>query len=216
MKSGRRREILLLGLLVLAAPDALAEEATGEYPLDDVPRTVSPTGKLTCPEVPLITYKGDRIRYTNPAKVHPAFAERLRLFEQVVADTAIEVYGREPTRIVQKGSYYCRRIRSIPSLISEHGLGNAIDVFGFQFGPLPRGEELPEGLPKPLRRGFKLSLLKHWEDDSTVGQHHQRFLRRLAENLVAADIFRVLLGPAYPGHKNHFHFDCANYRLISI
>jgi hypothetical protein len=30
------------------------------------------------------------------------------------------------------------------------------------------------------------------------------------------DIFRVLLGPAFPGHKTHFHFDVAPWRLVDI
>jgi hypothetical protein len=178
---------------------------------------VAPTGRLECPEVPLIKYKGTRVHFSHAARVHPEFAQRLARFEQVVAEAAIVIYGREPTGIIQRGSYSCRRIRSIPNMISEHGLGNAIDVYGFEFGPIEEGETLPDGLPKKLERGFTISLLKHWTSESETGKHHARFLRLLADNMVLRkDIFRVLLGPAYPGHKNHFHFDCANYILVSI
>jgi hypothetical protein len=26
----------------------------------------------------------------------------------------------------------------------------------------------------------------------------------------------VLLGPGYPGHYNHFHFDMASFRMVQI
>lgn len=46
---------------------------------------------------------------------------------------------------------------------------------------------------------------------------HSRFLRELAQRLIARpDIFRTLLGPVWPGHKNHFHLDMALYRVVEI
>jgi BirA family biotin operon repressor/biotin-[acetyl-CoA-carboxylase] ligase len=30
------------------------------------------------------------------------------------------------------------------------------------------------------------------------------------------DVFRVLLGPGYPGHDTHFHFDMAPWRMVQI
>ncbi len=211
------RPFFILSILLLAASVAHTQDQSAPYALDDVPRDVSPTGALVCPEVPLISYLGARLRYTRPARVHPAFARRLERFEQVVAETGKRVFGREPRRIVQKGSYYCRRVRSIPSLISEHSLGNALDVYGFQFGPLESGQTLPAGLPGQFRRPFNVSLLKDWNATSTAGAYRSTFLKELAKSLIARDdIFSVLLGPAYPGHKNHFHFDCANYALVSI
>ena len=76
--------------------------------------------------------------YHSTVTVHPAFRERLRRFEVVVHSVAMEIYGRAPRKIVHMGTFNCRRIRRFPHLISEHGLGNAIDVAGFDFGPLDR------------------------------------------------------------------------------
>ena len=211
------REGIVVLTLLLAATVAYPQDQSETYPLDDISRDVAPTGKLACPNVPLIRYRGTKIPYTRPARVHPAFAERLALFEEVVAETGIEVFGREPRFIVQKGSYNCRRVRTIPSLVSEHSLGNALDVYGFKFGPLEAGQTLPEKMPKRFRRAFNVSLLSHWNATSETGAYYSAFLRKLAKNLITRrDIFNVLLGPAYPGHQNHFHFDCANYTLVAI
>ena len=135
----------------------------------------------------------------------------------MVQFSASEIDGWAPRRIAQMGTYKCRRMRRYTNLLSEHGLGNAIDVSGFDFGPLPRGDLLPEGIPKRLRRPFSVRVLDHWNARGKLGALHSRFLRTLATRLIdRRDIFRVLLGPAWPGHHNHFHFDMSNYRLVAI
>jgi len=187
------------------------------YALDTLPRTVPARGRFRCPEVELTSYRGSVLRYSSTLHVHPAFKERLRLFEEVVHDVAIEIYGRPPRRIAHKGSYNCRRIRRYPEMLSEHGLGNAIDIAGFDFGRAGKRERLAAGIPGRLRRGFTVRLEDHWNAKGKVGVVHRRFLRTLAQRLIERrDIFRVLLGPAWPGHDDHFHFDCSNYRLVSI
>ena len=60
-----------------------------------------------------------------------------------------------------------------------------------------------------------MRLEDHW-DDGEDKDVHARFLDTLARRLVAKDIFRVLLGPSYPGHENHFHFDMSPWRLVDI
>ena len=193
------------------------EPPLDDYALDSYSRTIPTRGKVPCPVVELVRYRGSVIRYARPLTVHPAFRDRLEKFEQVVKEVAIEVYGRAPTRIAHLGSYNCRRIRRFPHLISEHGLGNAIDVAGFDFGRAPRGSKLPEGVPAKLARSFEVRMADHWNSRGKIGSVHARFLRLLARRLIARpDIFRVLLGPAWPGHDDHFHFDCADYRLIAI
>ena len=205
----------LLAAPALAAPDG--DSDLGSYGLDDISRAVAPKGKLVCPDVPLTTYKGDVVRYKAPARVYTGFVERLRRFEAVVAEVGTRIYGRAPSRIRHLGTYNCRRISRYPDLVSEHGVGNGIDISGFEFGALDKGAALPDGLPKALRRGFSVSVLKDWDADPAAQAHKARFLRALTDALVARDdIFRVLLGPAYPGHKDHFHFDCAPYRLVVL
>ncbi len=202
----------LCGTAVLAAP------AHGDqYGLDDLERSVPAKGKMVCPPVELVRYRGDVVRYHSPVRVYVGFRDRLRKFEEVARDVAIEVYGRAPAKIVHIGTLNCRRIRLWPTLLSEHGIGNGIDVAGFDFAAAPRKAVLPGDLPAGLRKGFSVRVKAHWDGHTGAAAVHARFLRRLTDKLLERqDIFRVLLGPAYPGHKDHFHFDCAPWRLVSI
>lgn len=197
---------------VFAQADGAGTEAA--YPLDTIPRTSPRGAQMPCSSRGLVRYEGDIIRYVRPAQVHPAFVERLRRMERVVHSTAVEFYGRAPRRLLHMGTFNCRRIRAYPDLISEHALGNAIDVEGFEFGPLPRGVAAQQGAPASP---FKIRLLSHWDSRRPTDQLHRNFLRTLARRIIdEPDLFRVALGPAWPGHKNHFHFDCAPYRLVEI
>jgi hypothetical protein len=189
--------------------------ASPPYPLDETSREVPTKGKLRCDRDALVTYAGDALRYHKKVTVHPAFRARLTRFEAVAKEVALEIYGRAPKAIRHMGTYNCRRIRSMPHLMSEHALGNAIDVAGFDFGPLPEGVDPPDGLSKRHRRGFKVRMKAHW-DATGKDARHSRFLHTLAKRLTKADIFRVLLGPAWPGHDDHFHFDMAPYDLVKI
>ena len=198
------------------------------FPLDNLKREIAPHGKPHCPHVPMVRYKGDIIRYHSALYIYVHFRARLKLFEQVVKQTALDVYGRAPRQIRHIGTYNCRRIAAYPTLLSEHGVGNGIDVTGFDFGRAPRAKKGPAGagelgavastLPRELKRAFRVRILKHWYAKSGVAySHHRRFLRLLAARLVQRrDIFRVLLGPGDPAHKNHFHFDVAPYRLVNL
>ncbi len=208
--------ILCLALFTVCATTRCALALEG-FALDDLPRTVAPEGPIHCPKVDLVTYRGDVLRYHTPVRVYVGFREHLRRFEEVARDVAVEVYGRAPSRIRHLGTLNCRRIRTWPDYLSEHGLGNAIDVAGFDFAPLPRKLARDSSLPPKLRRGFQVRLDPHWTGTTGVPAIHAHFLHLLAERLVARqDIFRVMLGPAYPGHKNHFHFDCAPWRIVEI
>ena len=215
------RFVLALAASALLASPALAatdpDPDLGSYGLDDIPRTVAPKGKFVCPEVPLVTYRGDLVRFRPSARVYTGFVERLRCFEAVVAEVATRFYGRPPRTVRDLGTYNCRRIARYPDLLSEHALGDGIDVAGFDFGPLPKGAQLPDGVPKSVRRTFSISVEKDWDADPDAASHKARFMRALTDALVArGDIFRVLLGPAYPGHKDHLHLDCAPYRLVVL
>lgn len=220
-----RTSAWLLGLVAVVgitsgAPGPAGAEPSLEpslepYPLDGVPRVISPRGPVRCPTVDLVTYRGDVIRYHKPVRVYPALAPRLVGLELIVSEVAIEVYGRAPRKLRHVGTYNCRRIAAYPELLSEHGLGNGIDVEGFDFGPAT--VPLPPGLPRALRGAFDVRLGRDWRRERGVGAIHARFLRTLAQRLIARDdLFRVLLGPAWPGHAGHFHFDMAPFRLVAI
>ncbi len=207
--------VVALSVLLTPLPISALADGASEYPLDDLPRTILPTGKVRCPDVTKVRYRGDVIRFHKPVLVYEHFRDRLRRFEEIVRDTAVEVYGRAPRRIRHIGTYNCRRIRRWPTFLSEHGLANAIDIEGFDFGPV-RGRAARD-VPRRLRRGFQVRLDPHWNGRRGVAADHARFLRLLAQRVIAeGDLFRVILGPAERGHHNHFHFDMSPWRIVNV
>ncbi len=184
-----------------------------EYELDDVERFVDPRGTLPCPSDAIVSYRGSRIRYDRMAFVHRAFAPRLELLEAVIAETATEVYGRAPRRLVHRGAFNCRRARGRPERMSEHALGNALDVQGFDFGPMPRDVEAPADLPRHLRRGFVVRVSRHWSPARERDGLHARFLHALVDRLhERPDVIRGIVGPPARRHHDHLHFDVAPWR----
>lgn len=197
-----------------SAEDELEEE---NYPLDAISRRVPRRGPLKCPDVEIVTHRGKHLRYAAAAKVYSGFVARLELMEREMVAHATATYGRPPRRLVHLGTYNCRRMRKYPDWISEHGLGNAIDVAGFDFGALEKGKQLPSGVPRVFRHAFAVRVLRHWKAERGPAKLHRTFLRTLARRLIERkDIFRVILGPSYPGHWNHFHFDCAPFRMVDV
>ncbi len=206
--------VIALAGAVLAVAVLAGTLAPGSYPLDGLDRTAPASGPLRCPTVPLVEYRGTTLRYARPVRVHPAFAAQLRAFEEVVAQVARESFGRPPVTLGHAGTYFCRRVGGYPTLLSEHAFGNGIDVVSFTFPPLPRGQPAPAALPRPLRARFTVTLAD-WQRHPTTPR--ARFLDALAHRLVdRQNLFRVLLGPGYPGHRGHFHLDVAPYRLVAI
>jgi hypothetical protein len=214
------RALAILGAIsvALAGPrPAGADDDDPRYPLDTVSRDIPARGPFRCPEVDRVDYGGDSLRYSPRLRVYSGFRERLSKFERVVIDVAREVYGRPPVRIVDAGAFVCRRMTTYPEMLSEHGLGNAVDVTGFDFGPLPKGAKLPDGLPSSFRYAFQVRVDRHWSGKTRDAAVNARFLHALARRLIARhDIFRVLLGPGYPGHANHFHFDVSTFGMVQI
>ena len=154
---------VVLALLAVAAPATADPLKDPPYPLDVVPRS-APAGDLACPHVELVAYTGDVLRYKPIVWVYTGFRPRLAAFEAVVRDVAVEVYGRAPERIVSLGAYGCRRMRDHAGWLSEHALGNAIDVEGFDFGHLPRSTTLPPGLDAAFAQGFEVRVLRPGND----------------------------------------------------
>ena len=139
--------------------------------------------------------------------MHPAFAERLARLERAAIEVGEEVYGRAPSRIRHMGAYVCRKSRFRPRRISEHALGNAIDVLGFDFSPA-KSAQAAEHLPPGLRWSFQVSVARHWTPRADAASAlHAQFLKKLTERVLEDSIFRVALGPSHRGHHDHFHFD---------
>lgn len=190
-------------------------EATSELaPLDAVSRMVEAKGKVRCPSVGASKYKGTAVGYSKTVTVNPYFKARLKKFEEIVARVGREIYGRAPSKIVHLGSYNCRRIRGWPNYISEHGLANALDVSGFTFPKATRSQR--KSIPKHLRGRIKVDMLKHWSANGKRHRVHSVFLQRVAHETMEAKIFRTVLGPSYPGHKNHLHLDLSPWTTYDV
>jgi hypothetical protein len=188
-----------------------------EYALDGFERFVDSPRK-SCDPSAMITYRGTNLRYANAVTIHSAFQERLERFETVAAEVGARVYGRAPRRIQHFGAYSCRASRGRKHRLSEHALGNAIDVIGFDFGPAKKADVLPEGVPKQLRGAFQVRVKKHWgRNGNAAAELHSRFLRELTDELRERDdIFRGMVGPPDPKHTDHLHFDVAPWRYVRL
>lgn len=211
-----RAEPLPPAELTFGTPNAPVEPIV----LDALPRQLPEGQKFACPTVDKARYAGTLMKISPAALVNDEFAKRLALFEAVVRDVAVEVYGRAPRKIKSLGTYNCRPIRLYPGWISEHGLANAIDVAAFEFAPATKAERKLAVSPDVPRRAFVVSVEKHWQGgrgNRDLAALHRLFLLSLTDALVKRpDIFRVILGPGYPGHANHFHFDLSPYRMVEV
>lgn len=167
----------------------------------------------------MVAYRGTKLRYAGSVLVDPAFAERLKHFEEVAAQAAREVYGREPRLVRHYGAFSCRATRNRKHVVSEHALGNALDLVGFDFGAAPKAQPPPDDLPK-LRAPFQVRVARHWQPKNAadpVTAIHARFLALLTERLKErADIFRSMYGPGHGGHDDHLHLDAAPWRYVDL
>ena len=197
------------------ASDAAVALPLDDFELDAVSRAIPARGRFTCPDVDRVSYRGTSVRFQKRLPLARAFVPRVAAFEQVVVEVATRVYGRAPARIRHLGGTVCRRMKTFPELLSEHALGDAIDIEGFDFGPATRAQRA--AAPRGLRGSFQVRIERHWTATRGAGAVHARFLRELADALIARpDIFRVMLGPSYPGHGNHLHLDTSTYRMIEL
>jgi hypothetical protein len=187
------------------------------YALDAVERWIPAGQRVTCAREGLVSYRGEVIRYSGSVLINPAFRERLARFEQVVAEVARETYGREPVRIRHYGAFSCRPTRKRARLTSEHALGNALDVVGFDFGPATKAKPLTDGLARELRGSFQVRVARHWSAAKGTAAVHARFLAVLTERLRARDdIFRSMFGPGHGGHDDHLHLDVSPWRYVDL
>jgi hypothetical protein len=172
-----------------AVDDASMDDAYVSYALDDFPRRPELVAE-GCPEVPLVDHLGTPVPWEPPLRVHPSFVPAVSALEEAIAETAREVYGREVAHLFCASSYRCTTVRRRPERISEHALGNAIDLRGIA-----------------LTDGTETSVAEHWHAGTADDAIHARFWRTLVERVHARGIFRGILGPPAPDHTDHLHFD---------
>jgi hypothetical protein len=190
--------------------------SAGPYALDSLNRQLSGR-ELACPEVVVRDFSGSEIAFVPSARVIEPFRQRLLAFERVVAEVARSVYGRAPRKILVAASYGCRSVSGQNRRLSEHALGNAIDVRGFEFAPLYTALHDRSETALTLAGAFEVSVARDWKAaGDPVRASHARFLARLTDELIARGIFRTLLGPAHPDHKDHFHFDVSPWAYVDL
>jgi hypothetical protein len=212
---GPRHDLLSLSRTELWATwNSLRGDA---YALDPIDRFIDTGGHIACDSTGLVNHRGQLVPYQGIVRVDPAFRERLVRFEQVVIDVATEVYGRSPARVRHLGAYVCRPTRNRSSRMSEHALGNAIDIAGFDFARAKKQQPLAVGLPSELRGPFQIRVARHWNPrgDKPVAAVHAHFLHELADRLSdRSDIFRGMIGPSRSDHSDHFHLDMSPWRYV--
>jgi hypothetical protein len=196
-----------------AAVITIARDADA-YALDDAERARPERGKKpACDAGVMKIYRGTSIRYATPIVVHPAFVERLRRFEEVAREVGVEVYGRAPKTLVHAGGFACRPTQS--GRLSEHALGNAIDLDGFVLPALSKRDLRALGdagvtIEPKLRGALRVRVSDAWREKAPA--HARRFYALLLRRLRArGDVFRGIIGPPTRGHASHLHLDAGRW-----
>jgi hypothetical protein len=166
----------------------------------ELPLRTTARSTLTCGSEQVVEYlgSGSGIRYNAAPVVTCTMALGLASFERMLQEEARAHLGTRVKRVVQMGTYSCRRMARYASMVSEHSYANAIDLKSLtlddgrsiavvkDFGPLEEDPPTPEG----------------------------RFLRTVARRAFDEKIFSVVLTPRYDAlHRDHFHLDMARYRV---
>lgn len=174
-----------------ARPDA------GPYPLDALVRAPELV-QDGCPDVPLIDRAGAPVPWRPALRIHPAFEPSVEDVERAFVDAARARYGRDPIALLSATSYRCRTIRGRPERVSEHALGNALDVRGIVIG---------EGDGE-----LEITVREHWGD----GSIHDAFLHDAIRAVIDRARIRGVIGPPTADHLDHFHVDHGPSRFLAI
>lgn len=157
-------------------------------------------GEPVSPILPLVSGCGlsggvrvtavDEIRLTPPATVDCPTARALADWLRHGAVPAVGRRGGGITEIKVAASYVCRPRNNVPGArISEHGSGRAVDIGAIT-----------------LKNGAQLTVLTGWSDRGQGPVLKAMYGR-------ACGMFGTVLGPTSDAHhKDHFHFDTAQYR----
>lgn len=181
---------------------AALTEAGVRYRLAPVVATTTKQG-ITChiPDGVRVFRGGTGIRYPKPLHVNASFALRMVAFENIVQETA-QTWLKQPVkRIEHLGTYVCRHVAGTAGTLSEHALGNAIDVSGFV-----------------LKSGARVNVKKHYVKMGLAPRSpEERFLRALVTRLRSERTFGVMLTPDWDKrHHNHLHLDGSRRFLRSL
>ena len=171
----------LMSLGVNFEPTSIADRSPSNHPnlicrVEDPVIILSPLH-----DVELAYYDG---RVTSRVTASCAMAKAL-------SATLLDVKAFGVTRLLHIGTYNCRVI-SGTNRLSRHGMGDAIDIYGFDF-----------------EDGSRATLIDDWEHDTESPQSMAaQFLYNAAYRWHDAKLWTIILTPNYNvGHDNHFHID---------
>ena len=153
---------------------------------------VAPISNGACGiEAPVAVRYVAGVRLSTPATLNCRTANTLANWVANDAQAAVKKLRSRITGLRVLASYSCRTRNSRPGArLSEHALGNAIDIGGFT-----------------LANGEALSVENDWAKSGKQG----KAIRALHDS--ACGPFGTVLGPNSDRyHYNHFHLDTAEYR----
>lgn len=179
--------------------EARLKEVSAQYQIARVPLRQPRNGTFTCGTEQAVIYRRGPagIRWSSAPLVSCGLALAIARFEQIVQEEATRELGQRVRRIVQGGTYNCRKMTRF-QLVSEHSYANAIDIKAFV-----------------LENGRRVSVLSDFGSTQAPARSPaQRFLRGLARRLYDDAVFSVVLTPYWDAlHRDHFHLDLARYRV---
>lgn len=171
-----------------AMPEACAELTGAGVMAASLEKGIPPKGACGLPQPVRLTgvrLENGRLVALKPAAVFRCeVAVALTRWLREALDPAVDGLGAEVSAVRIAASYDCRpRNRVAGAKMSEHGLGNAVDIGGFEMTDGRVWLVAKGGLPMPLRSAMKDS---------------------------ACDRFATVLGPGSDGfHEDHIHVDLA-------
>lgn len=170
-----RADLTAAGVRFRALPDRTAPDARGCGIPHGVVVTRGPTG----------------IVYDAPLVIDCSLARDLPQIEAAIQEAATMHLGHPITRIGTLGTFSCRTMRGY-GMLSEHALGNAIDMARF--------------VPS---RGGAVTVVRDYDGGAPMPRTERgMFLRQLELALRGIPSLTYVLGPWYDSnHRDHFHVD---------
>jgi len=132
------------------------------------------------------------IAYSGPLMIDCSLALALPAVEKVIQEEAVRHLGEPITRITTLGSYSCRSVRGWRERISQHAIGNAMDMAAFS-----------------TKGGAKASVMRDYQVGvESPPTPRGRFLRAIYGRLWSEGGVTRVLGPEWDAaHRDHFHLD---------
>jgi hypothetical protein len=140
----------------------------------------------------IVTKGPTGITYSGPLMIDCSLALSLTSVEKVIQEEAMRHLGQPITRVTTLGSYSCRSVRGWKERISQHAIGNAMDMASFT----PK-----KGQAASVMRDYQVGV----EQPTTP---RGRFLRAIYGRLWSEGGVTRVLGPEWDAaHRDHFHLD---------